>query len=79
MSEWDAIQPPLSVETLRAAVEMIEKAPRRVCGSTEPHVVHPGARGWTNCANCFGACFICPHDIRCNNARFIATRADEGD
>lgn len=69
----------LSIEMLQSAIEMVANAPRRICGTTEPHVVHPKAHGWTNCANCFGACFVCfqesgcdgiSHDIRCNSARY---------
>lgn len=65
--------------TLLAAIEKVRNAPMRVCGVTEPHVVHPRASGWTGCANCFGPVFVCigesgcdgvSHDIRCNNLRY---------
>lgn len=47
---------PLTAETLRKAFEAARTAPMRVCGATEPHVVHPADKergGWTRCANCF--------------------------
>jgi len=42
----------LTLEGLQKALDQIYNAPPRVCGVTEPHVVHPKANGWTNCANC---------------------------
>jgi hypothetical protein len=31
---------------------------RSVCGVHHPHLVHPRARGWTLCANCFGPVWV---------------------
>lgn len=44
---------PFTAETLQRAFERIRDEPPRVCGATEPHVVHSKANGITHCANCF--------------------------
>lgn len=43
----------LTREALLAAIEKMRgPVVLRACGVTEPHVVHPAARGETFCANC---------------------------
>lgn len=43
-------------DTLVAYLKKIREEPvRPSCGTeSRPHVVHPGAEGWTYCAECFG-------------------------
>lgn len=58
MGDWRQTAAPLTAEDLRRVFETVQDAPVRVCGTTEPHVVHPKAHGWTYCANCFGPVFV---------------------
>lgn len=37
---------------LDALMDKIWNEPPRMCGATEPHIVHPQAEGWTVCGNC---------------------------
>lgn len=43
---------PLTLEILQKAMDEIWNAPVRICGVTEPHVVHPKADGITRCGMC---------------------------
>jgi len=42
------------IEDIRAAAKKIEEADLVI----HQHVVAPGAKGWTRCANCFDAVFV---------------------
>lgn len=58
MLHEDETAPPLTREFITAAIQKVIDAPMRVCGATEPHIVHPKANGWTICANCLAAVFV---------------------
>lgn len=62
---------PLTLDSLRAAMDAVRDAQPRRCGATEPHVVHPRAVGWTSCADCLSPVFV-------EGRRDSAVRRDPG-
>ena len=51
------------ISDIRKAIELFEGKPTEVCGATQPHLVPPGAHGWTRCANCFNAVYAVQGDV----------------
>lgn len=54
-ASWTPKAPPLTREMFRAAIEKMMNQPVRICGLTEPHVLHPHHwrdGGWGFCGNC---------------------------
>lgn len=61
IAQWDADGNQITIADIEAALQKLKDSPIRICGVTEPHIVHPKALevpGFYTCANCFSPLLV---------------------